>query len=409
MTYVRESVDVAIVGAGPVGLTTALALSQEGLRVAVYERLPEPSVEWRASTFHPPTLEIALELGVAGEMLRQGLIAPRSQFRDRVAGVIAEFDLSLISSETPYPFRLQLEQYKYVDILQRRLTATAPTTTIHYGHEVVGFQQTDDGVEVHTQGGPPVKAAYLVGADGARSTVRKALGIPFEGSTYQHRYLVLSLDYPLDHLLPDICDVNYVADPEEHLLLLRIPDLWRVILSVAPEISDETATSPEYIRERLRLIVGDEVDLPVCEAKIYAVHQRVAQTFRVGRVLLAGDAAHINSPMGGMGLNSGIHDAYDLSVQLGAVLGKGADPTCLDEWAQRRRAVAVEEIRRLTHETTTALAESNVDERLRYQRRMAAIAADPERARQWMLDSSMISNVRRHRLPERAASRRALG
>src|SRR5690606_31397861 len=211
-------------------------------------------------------------------------------------------------------------------------------------------------------------------------TVRKCLGLSFEGSTYKHRYLVLSLEYPLEELLPDICEVNYIADPEEHLLLLRIPDLWRVVISIPPGVSDEEATSAPFIKKRLMLIVGTSLELPVKDAKIYSVHERVAEKLRVGRILLAGDAAHINSPMGGMGLTSGIHDAYDLAVQLLHVLRDDRDESRLDAWAERRRAVALEEIQRLTRETTTALAQENRVKAESYRRKMAETAAEPERA-----------------------------
>lgn len=389
---------VAVVGAGPVGLTAALCLARQGIDVAVFEKLEEPSTEWRASTFHAPTLEIALRLGIAGEMLQQGLVASRAQYRSRAEGIIAEFDFSAIASETPYPFRLQLEQYKYVAILLQRLAAY-PNVSIRFGVAAEHIEQSADHVELHMSDGSVEQAGWVIAADGARSTIRKDLGLGFEGSTYEHRYLALSLDFPLETVISDICEVNYIADPHEHLLLLRIPDLWRVVLSIPPGVSDEAATSEAFVRERLALIVGNDQHLPVSEMQIYALHERVADSLRVGRVLLAGDAAHVNSPMGGMGLNSGIHDAYDLASALADVMSSRKDPDTLDAWAERRRAVALNEIQRISGQTTRALAATENGRIAHFRQQMAEIASDPERAQEWMLDTSMISNVRRHPLP----------
>lgn len=392
--------EVAVVGAGPVGLTAALALARAGIGVTVFESEPELSTEWRASTFHPPTVEIARHLGIANAMLAAGLIAPRYQVRDRTDGLIAEFDFGALGDETEYPFRLQLEQYKYTQILRDALAAEHPEVTIRMGRGISDLR--DAGDHVVLQSGPHRSTArWALATDGARSTVRKVLDCPFEGLTYEHRYLVLSIDYPIDTLLPGICDVNYISDPVEHLLVLRVPDVWRVVVSVPPEVSSEEAVSDSYIGQRLRTLFGDQPDLVLLERKTYAVHQRVVDSFRHGRVLLLGDAAHINSPMGGMGLNSGIHDAFDLSVQLTGHLGGELDESVLDLWATRRRKAAVETVQEITHRTTTALAESDEHQRRRFQQQMSDIAADPQRAKAWMMDAAMISNARAYDLPAR--------
>ncbi|MEO3854335.1 FAD-dependent oxidoreductase [Acrocarpospora sp. B8E8] len=393
--------DVAVVGAGPVGLTAALALARRGIAVTVFEEAGRLSTEWRASTFHPPTLEIACDLGIADAMLAEGIIARTYQIRDRRDGLIAEFDFGLLAGETDYPFRLQLEQYKYAQIISDALDGRHPDVGLRFGEGITGVTQHADAAVLTTVAGEQVEARWVLAADGARSTLRKALGTSFEGLTYDHRYLVLSIDYPVETLLPGICDVNYIADPSEHLLILRVPDVWRVVVAVRPELGAEEALADGYVAERLRGLFGDHPELPLRERKIYSVHQRVAGNFRTDRVLLLGDAAHVNSPMGGMGLNGGIHDAFDLSVQLGKVLQDGTGDEVLDAWAQRRRKAAIEAVQEITHRTTTEMAEQDEAERRGFRRRMSQIAADPALAKEWMLDAAMISNVRAHGLPRR--------
>jgi len=394
--------DVAVVGAGPVGLTSALALARRGASVTVFEEGEQLSTEWRASTFHPPTIEIARDLGVATTMLEAGIVARKYQVHDRRDGLIAEFDFGMLADETDYPFRLQLEQYKYTQILKDAINECPAPVDIRFATGVADVSQGEDDALLTTASGEQVAARWVLAADGARSTIRKALGSSFDGLTYEHRYLVLSIDYPVETLLPGICDVNYIADPVEHLLILRVPDVWRIVVSVPPHVTGEEAVSDRYVADRLRGVFGDHPELPLRERKIYSVHQRVADTFRQGRVLLLGDAAHVNSPMGGMGLNGGIHDAFDLSIQLSAVLRGEAGPDVLDAWAHRRRKAAIEAVQELTHRTTTAMAEQDESERRRFQLQMSEIAADPPRAHTWMMDAAMISNVRAHGLPPRA-------
>lgn len=391
-----ESGRITVVGAGPVGLTVAYFLARNGIDVQVLEAGTVPSTEWRASTFHPPTLELYDSIGVAGDMLAGGLVARHYQIRDRRAGLVAEFDLDVLRQDTRYPFRLQYEQYKLVQLLRKRLD-DAPNATICFEHEFLDVAQDPAGVTatVRTPGGVrTITVPYLLGADGANSAVRRQLGLAFDGLTYVDRYLLLSTTFPFERHMTDIRLVNYIADPDEHMMLLRIPDVWRVLFSVRPGEEGLALTEPEGER-RLQRVVAHPEPFPVLQRQLYQIHQRVASTFRSGRVLLLGDAAHVNSPFGGMGLNSGVHDAFDLGARLVLVLEDGAPADEeLNAYATARRRVATDHVRAQTHRNTRSLAERDPMVRTQHQAEMAAVAADPERARTWLLDASMITAVR---------------
>lgn len=399
-----------VVGAGPVGLGFAAVIAHAGIDVLVVERDPFPSREWRASTFHPPTLEHLSPLGVTDEMLDKGLIADTYQIRDRGAGLVAEFDYSPLEGDTDFPFRLQLEQYKLVEILTDFLQRAKGAATVRFRSEVSDVATEGDStvLTVSTPDGTErVRAGYVIGADGARSTVRKLLSVPFPGWTYEQRFLLISTDLPFEHYLPDLCHVNYIADPREFVMLLRIPDVWRVLVPVLPGQDENVASRPDRLRETIEGVVGTGVDwsqtrLPA--SQLYRVHQRVAESFRVGRVLLIGDAAHVNSPIGGFGLNSGLHDAFDLAIRLTRLLkSEAVGETAvdgveaeLDTFATTRRQVAVDHIQRVSHQNTRVLTQEDESARRRDRTRLAAIANDPLATREWLLEASMITAVREH-------------
>jgi 3-(3-hydroxy-phenyl)propionate hydroxylase len=383
-------VEVAIVGAGPVGLTAALALSRSGVSVVVLEQQTGPGTFWRASTFHPPTLDVADALGIVGPMLAQGLRAPYYQMRDYRSGPVARFDLGVLADETAWPFRLQLEQYKYAAIVAEKL-AEYPKAEVAYGRRLTGLVQTDGHVELEINGSDRLTSRWLIAGDGSASTVRELAGIGFEGYSYPTRRLLVSTDTALDEIVPDLDRVNYVYAPVGAGMVLRIPDVWRVMFSLPGDVDDETAATEEYYAVRVKELLG--VTVSVLTTQVYHVHQRVADTLKKGRVLLAGDAAHVNSPTGGMGLNSGVHDAVDLAATFTAARDNAH--RALESWSTRRRTAAVTEIQRITHRNTVDLGESDEAARLRKQDEMRAVAADPDRAKEWLMDSSMINSVRR--------------
>ena len=387
---------VIIVGAGPVGLTTALALARRNIPTVVFAAEPELVTELRGSTFHPPTLDMLDEFGVVPSMIESGLKAPTWQFRDRETGPVATFDLSLLAGDTNHPYRVQCEQWKLMRLLRDAYLKT-PGAEIKFSHMVTGVKPGDDSaaVEADTPNGPiTVSGRYVVAADGARSAIRRSLGVEFEGFTYPELFLIASTDFRYEDTLIDIAYVNYIADPNEWLVLLRVPGLWRVLVP-APENSDrEKLLSDANLQDVLHRVVPRDSPYHIEHRSIYHVHQRVAKSFRHGRVMLAGDAAHINNPLGGMGMNGGIHDAFNLSDKLAEVYA-GGDDNLLDQYGRQRRTVAVEAVQQQTNRNHQILSERDPVTRKRSLDAMRATAADPKLARDYMLKSSMISGLRR--------------
>ncbi|WP_198371178.1 FAD-dependent oxidoreductase [Roseomonas rosulenta] len=389
-----ETKPVLIAGAGPVGLVAAAALLREGVPVEVLEAGPGISQEMRASTFHAPTLDMLDDLGAAPEMIRQGLIGPRVQYRTRDHALIAEFDFGLLADVTRHPYRLQCEQFKLTRILHG-LLREQPCFAIRFDAPVADAHDHGDGVEAVLEDGTRIAGSWLIGADGARSAVRKAAGIAFEGFTWPERFLVLSTDFDFATLIPGLADVSYYADPEEWFFLLRVPGLWRAMFPVRAEVADDEVMTEAFGRARFARIVAGRDDYPVRHRTLYRVHQRVAETFRRGRLLLAGDAAHINNPLGGMGLNGGIHDAVNLAEKLARVIRGEAEDTLLDLYDRQRRGVTVEHVQRQTIMNKKNLEAATPEDQADFRRRMAEAAGDPARAHAHLLGMSMISSLRR--------------
>ncbi|MCX4096871.1 FAD-dependent oxidoreductase [Nocardia sp. alder85J] len=357
---------VVIAGAGPVGLTAALALARRGVDVTVLEQGPRLATESRASTFHPPTLEMLRELGVVDTLLRAGLVAETFQYRERGGDAIATLDMGVLAGDTAFPYRVQCEQSKLTPILLDALPATAQ---VRFDHAVTGVETGPDGVAVSTNHGV-VRGDWLIGADGAHSAVRHGIGAGFDGSTYPGRFLVASVDEELTGVLPGIAPINYVFDPDEWLVLLRTPDHWRVLLPTAGDTPDDVEL--RRLPERLTRVADLGRRWRIAHATLYRVHERVTPDFRLGRVLLMGDAAHVNNPLGGLGMNSGIHDAVRLTTALADVLA-GAPERVLDDAARQRHTVAVEHVQRTSRANWSHL--HGHDER--YRQQLRTLAADP--------------------------------
>ncbi|MDO9414122.1 MAG: FAD-dependent monooxygenase [Pseudolabrys sp.] len=385
---------VIICGAGPSGLTAALFLSRAGVPVTVLESREGLYDDPRAATFHPPTMEMFAESGVTKRLHELGILCPRWQFRGRDEGIIAEFDLGILADVTPYPYRLQCEQHKLVAVLADILAGFS-TCDIHYGATVETVSQTSDGVTVTTADGTEYQGAYVIGADGGRSVVRKSQDIDFAGFTYQERFLVITT--PTDFEQQGFALSCYVSDPAEWCALFKVPGagppgIWRVVFPTKPEHTAEELLDFASAQQRLQGFIPREQPYSIVHTNLYTVHQRVASTYRSGRVLLAGDAAHVNNPLGGMGMNFGIHDAVSVATKLARVLN-GESDELLNLYDRQRRHVANAFLQAMTIQNKRVLEEKDPVQRDMRLNEMRETAKDPAKARTFLLRTAMFEGI----------------
>lgn len=384
---------VAVLGGGPVGMVAALALARRDIPVIVLERgHDQVRSEWRGSTVHPATLELLDELDLAAPMLKEAVRVHRLDYRDLELTESARFSYELLEGEARYPFRLQYEQYKLVRLL-RHAVAETPNVDLRFGHDVVGLRQDDTHVELDVavgDGRGVVTCQWAVAADGAHSTARKLLEVPFPGFTYPFLSLVVATPFRFEDAVSDLGHVGYWSGPRGRFSLIRTPDIWRAALSTATGVEEDPppGTHPDFLADIQLLLNGrpDPRELPLSQHQMYRSHQRLAASFGVGRVLLAGDAAHLSSTTGGMGLNSGIHDAMAAATALAAPDQEAATA----EYAQRRRSVAERFVQPTTTESRTSADAVDLAGRRDRLTRLRAIADDPTEARSYLRRVSML-------------------
>lgn len=390
-----DSVQVIVAGAGPVGTFAAYLLASQGIKVLLCEAGPDCARDLRASTFHPPTMEMLDELELADEIVARGLKAPIYHFRERRTGKVLEFDLSELSDITKYPFRIQCEQHVMARLLADKLE-NHPNAEVKFGHRLTHFDQTDDGVLVAFENSREilkVRADYLVGADGGGSIVRKWLNAGFEGFTYPEKFLTLSTTLELGDYLDNLAYVSYVSDPEEWLVLLRVPSVWRILVPASEEQPDDFLLSDEYKDQVLGRLTG-EANVETKHRTIYRVHQRVVTRFDHGRVFLIGDAAHLNNPLGGFGMNSGIHDAHNLGDKLQHCLHKGHDPRAFELFGRQRHAVTHSFIQAQTKQNKLLLEHGSVEGHKQRLEQMRTQRDNPQKRREFLLRQAMFTSLR---------------
>lgn len=392
-----KSSKIIVVGAGPVGLTAALLLGSKGIEVTVLEAEAAISQELRASTFHPPTLDMMAPYGVTQKMLDAGLLCPTWQIRLHPSGDRAVFDLSVLKDDSDHPYRLQCEQSKYCEFVLEAVRKL-PNVTVLFSAPVTQVEQTADLVCVTAssiEGEKIFTAKYVIGADGARSVVRRSLDIEMSGDIYPETTILATTLYPFHDKLEGLSNVSYCWKPSGTFSLLRLPGVWRVSLYARNGQTTEEALQDEAQQDLLHDIVPDAGRIEVLQTRPYRIHRRLASSYGKGRVFLAGDAAHLNSPSGGMGMNGGIHDAFSICEKLIAVLQDGADAGILDRYERQRRPIAEEEIIQQSHRNRTRMQERDPARRRTMLEELQRTIDDPAKLKPYLLKSSMIEGLRR--------------
>jgi 3-(3-hydroxy-phenyl)propionate hydroxylase len=386
---------VLVAGAGPVGLVAANVLADAGVAVTVFEAEPKLPETLRASTFQPPTLDMLARLGASQRLIEMGRVARTLQYRDR-RGWVAEFDLGLLAGATQHPYRVQCEQFKLNRFLLDRLAAFSHAS-VEFSAPVIGVEQDRDSVCLTVDGltgARRVCGAWLVGADGGKSAVRQALGVRLEGFTWPERFLVASTPFAFEHAMPGLADVSYFADADEWFFLLRVPAVWRVMFPTRGGESDADILSDDGIERRLQRVFSRKERYEIVHRTLYSVHQRVATAYRHGRAFLAGDAAHLNNPLGGMGMNGGIHDAFDLAGRLSRVIRGEAPEAELDGYEGARRPLALEYVNTISTANKRNLETRDPEEQRRWRETMTRAAGDRTLARDYLMKASMLASLR---------------
>lgn len=389
---------VVISGAGPVGLVLAMRLGHMGIACTVLESSPELARGLRASTFHPPTLDMLDEHGISANLIAAGLVAPTWQVRMHTTGQYAEFDLSVLKDETGHPYRLQCEQWRLSELLLAHIQKNLPHVQVHWGCPLTHFSHNDRSVNVQYQSPDghmnQLEASFLVGADGGHSTVRKQLNLAFDGLTFPETTILATTRFAFHAHLPELSYINYCWSESGTFSLLRLRDLWRVSLYQDEGESLEEATSHTSVQQKMQRIWPRQEAYEMLEIRPYRIHQRVVKQYVSGRVVLVGDAAHLNSPSGGMGMNGGIHDAFNLSEKLGSILHGDCGLEALALYERQRRPIAISHVLEQSGRNRARMQERDMSKRLAAMEELQRKASDPVMHKAHLLNTSMITGLR---------------
>ena len=390
-----KSAKVIIIGAGPVGTFAAYCLAEYGIETLVLESESTCETDMRASTFHPSTLKYLDNLNLADELIEKGLKAPIFQYRIRSTDEVLEFNLQELDDVLDFPFRLQCEQYKFARMLAGKLDRHRHSSVL-FNRKLINFSEGNNKVTLdvdHHGTGEQYQCDYLVGADGANSIVRRNLGIEFSGFTYEEKFFTLSTQKPLENYFSNLSYVNYVSDPEEWFVLLKAPSAWRILVPVPQTLDDKAIKSNDYVSDIFTRVLNSCDPIETIHRTIYRVHQRVVNKMRYGRIMLAGDSAHLNNPLGGFGMNGGLHDAWNLAEKLDGIINHKKDEDLLNLYDRQRRTVMNDFIQKQTIRNKKMIEETGDANYSSEWMRMRNLHENENERRDYMLRQSMTQSL----------------
>lgn len=390
-----KSAKVIIIGAGPVGTFAAYCLAEYGIETLVLESESTCETDMRASTFHPSTLKYLDNLNLADELIEKGLKAPIFQYRIRSTDEVLEFNLQELDDVLDFPFRLQCEQYKFARMLAGKLDRHRHSSVL-FNRKLINFSEGNNKVTLdvdHHGTSEQYQCDYLIGADGANSIVRRNLGIEFSGFTYEEKFFTLSTQKPLENYFSNLSYVNYVSDPEEWFVLLKAPSAWRILVPVPQTLDDKAIKSNDYVSDIFIRVLNSSDPIETIHRTIYRVHQRVVNKMRYGRIMLAGDSAHLNNPLGGFGMNGGLHDAWNLAEKLDGIINHKKDEDLLNLYDRQRRTVMNDFIQKQTIRNKKMIEETGDANYSSEWMRMRNLHENENERRDYMLRQSMTQSL----------------
>lgn len=336
--------DVIVIGGGPVGLLSALGLAQAAIRVSIIEAEPGVINSPRAAVYFWSVLDGFQRLGILADAEAVGVRKQDYTYVVRSTRERIEYSIKVLEGHAPHPYNLHLSQHRLAEIALRRLK-TFPSVTLRFGTRLQDLRQDAQGVTLsvvseHTT--EELRARWVIGADGAASTVRRLLGLSFDGMTWPERFVATNVYYDFERYgytrTTFVIDSRYGAV----IALLDKEGLWRCTYMEDAALPEETVL--ERLPYAYAQILPGRTTYQLERASAYRMHQRSAQRYRVGRVILAGDAAHVTNPTGGLGLTSGLFDSYALYPALTAVIRGDAGDEVLDRYAAARRDTFVNRV-----------------------------------------------------------------